>query len=210
MEEMAWERRTLTPDEFPQRRAIDFAWEKTRKDAEKEIVAAAKQASAQTGVSDLDLIWQAFLTNPSDADYRAPVVTHQLDFSHDRQLQLLSLVEMCFCGHLAPLEKNCTPDFLPLVRCYLGPPTYNRNALMILSYARPDEAHRITLADWDGPIHHYFNYDGNTDQDADMGSLAATLLDNPQIKWTNEQKQILDSMRKPNFDYPSWASQHEH
>ena len=148
MEEMAWERRTLTPAQIPQRQTISATWDKSRKDAEKEILAAARAASSKTGVSDLDLIWTAFLTNPSDPDYRAPVVAHQLDFSHDRQLQLLRLVEIYFCGHMAPPGKNYTPDFLPLVRLYLGAPAYNRNALMILSYARPDEAHDITLADW--------------------------------------------------------------
>ena len=196
MEQMAWERWTLTPAQIPQRQAIDAAWDKAEKNAEKEILAAATAASSKTGVSDLDLIWSAFLTNPYDADFRAPVVTHQLDFSHDRQLQLLRLVETCFCGHMAPPGKNYTPDFLPLVRLYLGSPAYNRNALMILSYARPDEAHAITLADWASPIHHYFNYDAHFDEDAPMGQLAVTLLENPRIKWTGEQKEILDQMRK--------------
>ncbi len=180
MDYLAWERRTMTPALIPQWRAVDLAWEKSQKDAEKEILASAKDASSKTGTTDLDLIWTAFLTNPYDDAYRAQVVAHQLDFSNDRELRLLSLVEGYFCGHMSPPGKNYTPDFLPLVRRYLAPPTYSRYALIILSYARPDEAHDITLADWASPVHHFFGNDDRSHDDAAMGLLAVTLLENPR------------------------------
>ncbi|HEY0256194.1 MAG TPA: hypothetical protein VGC39_02030 [Candidatus Methylacidiphilales bacterium] len=163
--------------------------DRARVEAQNEILAAAKQASSQTGVTNLDLIWEAFLVNPSDPAYRAPAIAHQLDFSHERQLRLLDLVASLTCRRQSPGEKDTSADFLPLVRLYLGPPAYDCKALMILSYARPDEAHDIVLADWASPQHHYFNNDGP------LGQLAVTLLENPKIKWTDEQKSILDRMR---------------
>ncbi len=137
----------------------------------------------------------AFQYNPFDTDYRGPAIAHQLDFDHDRQLRLLDLAAMDACRHHLPQEKDTSADFMPLVRLYLGAPAYNRNALMILSYANPQEAHDLTLADWASPEHHYFNYE-HQDTDAPMGKLAVTLLENPKIKWTDEQKEILDHMRR--------------
>lgn len=193
MDYMTWERRTLTPADIPQRQAVDKAWTQSRKDAEKEILAATLEAAPKTGIHNLDVIWTAFLTNPSDPDYCAQAIAHQLDFSHERQLQLLEIVRNCYCRHLLPSEKDHSADFLPLVRLYLGPPTYNRDALMILSYARPDEAHDIAVKDLDssGPHGFYFNREGN------LGLLAVTLLENPHIQWTEEQKSILNAMRRP-------------
>ncbi len=166
-------------------------WDQAKKNAQKEIFAAAREASAKTGVSELDLIWEAYLTNPYDPEYHAPVAAHQLELSRNQQLQLLSMLGMDASRPRLPSEKGDDPaDFLPLVRLHLGAPDYNRDALIVLSYARPDEARDIAVKDLASPQPSYLNGAGGS------GRLAVTLLENPHIKWTEAQKRILDTMRR--------------
>jgi len=192
MEQITWERRTLTPADTPQKQAIDAAWEKAEKDAEKEILAAATQASSKTGVSNLDLIWSAFLMNPSDPEYRAPAVAHQLDFSPEKQHRLLSIIaaeagaEFSFASHAAVKGRNPAIDFLPLVKLYLGAPEYNGDALIILGYLRPDEAKPLVVADLASPSPHYLD-----------PRVAVTFLENHDYTWSEAQKNQLYRMVHP-------------
>jgi len=182
----------ITPEDGRHFADAESALNRARRQAQDELLDAAKQVTAATGQTNLDLLWTAFFTNPYDATYRKPLVAHQLDLSHDRQLQLLQWLSMSACSpHALPGEPDLASEFLPLVRLYLGPPAYSRQALMIFSYARPEEAHAIVNADMVLERPHYFNNDGN------VGGLAAVLHDNPKIHWTQKQLQAFDQLRFP-------------
>jgi hypothetical protein len=177
-----------TPEQSQQWLSAELAREKVREDSQREIFAAATAAATRSGANPLDLLWTEYQIAPYDPEYRSQMIAHQTEFPPDKKLRLLDMAGGDASRRNSPSEKDTSADFLPLVRQYLRAPNYNIDALITLSYARPDEAHDIALADLNATEQHYFNQ-------GLRGKLAANLLDNPHLAWTPEQKEALDKIR---------------
>ncbi len=138
-----------------------------------EIFAAAREASPKTGANEADLIWEAFLTNPFDPANRAPAATHQMEFSHEQKLRLLSMVQTELGIPVASEAHRLDPgEFLPVARQYVGDPAYNADALTILVKARPEEARDLIVRELKNPEHHYLKLHGHMDHTVQVALLA--------------------------------------
>ena len=167
-------RHVLTPEDNERLKLLERAWETADATAQAEILAAAKEAAAKTGVSDLHLIWTAFLTGPGNAAYREAAAAHQLEFSQSQQLEILRLNQPWFDVPPSPGEReDYYADFLPVVRRHVGSPEYNLDAFKILTKARPDEARALLIEDLRNVDPHYLREDKGSSAVWDLLKLPA-------------------------------------